>query len=152
MANFKYSIPVQDGDGALSRISGYVVAADIAAATTRIQAVADAADDICLGRIGDNATISAVITLSRTGLKAAATGEADREIKGEFTFTSTTGHKTTISVPTFDKDSHTVSGGNITTGDEGVIDAFVDEIVDNGHADNRFADIIALASAVEAFR
>lgn len=151
MTNFKYSIPVTDGDGQVGRISGYVVAADIAAATTRVQTVANTADNLNLGRIGDTAKITAEILLDRTTLKATAGATADREVKGEFTFVSSTGHKTVVTIPTFDKDSWTVSGGDIDLTDV-TVQAFVDEIVDNAHADNRYADITSLVKAVEAFK
>lgn len=148
MANFSASFTILDGDGDQSVARMNLIAVDITAAVVRAQALAVLINNIVLGQI-TQILVAQAVTLPG-GLRAIPAAGADVEVKLRTIWNAVGGYTTRLSLPTFNKDSYTVVGGLLDTGDVDVI-AFTNEIIANGWADSRFADVTALAAGYEAY-
>jgi hypothetical protein len=149
MASFTVSFSIRDADGDTSTISMNLNSADMASAVIRAETIMPLIDAIILGRIEDCKVAQNVLTATFT--KAVPVAGSDNEVKGRFIFDSAGGYNTRVSLPSFDKNTWTVVGGAINTTNGNAVDAFVDEVIGNGWADFRFADVTALKAAYEAF-
>lgn len=149
MANFQYSVIWRDADGHTSKQGGYLVAADLAAATTALETIVEASD-ILSGAVIDNVLLTADVDYSGWTLKTDPNANSDVEIGGRFQFASAAGYKANITVPGFKKDDYSVSGGGIDLADLDVI-AFIASITAGGGATSHYEDITAFVKGYEVF-
>lgn len=153
MANFDASITVRDGDATESQVLLHGVFADIATAKTNLQSVAELMDDIILGKVV-GASITETLDASGWSVKGAPDADSDVEIKGRFIFGTTNAKvKPRLSIPTFDKATHTVTGGSIPfdLGGTDPVDLFLIAMVDQNWTDYRFLDFNDVLKAYEEF-
>lgn len=155
MANFQASFTVRDGDNVDSSVVVYGVFADSAAAKTALQTLVELVDDVILGKV-IAVRLTEVLDIGGYSLKASATTGADREIKGRFIFgTSVANVRPKLSLPTFDKDTWTIAGGDIpfdlSAGAPTAIDSLGVALVDQNWTDYRFQDFNDLLEAYEVF-
>ena len=148
MPNFIFRINISDLDGAIRTIVHHIVAADQATALGALDALISQVDTLCLGKI-ESAEFCIPHTLPG-GLKATPSTGADVEVNGRFIWNVTGGFITRVSLPTFDKDTYTVVGGSIDDTNSDVAD-YIDQVVNDGYTDDRWADITSLNRAYEAF-
>jgi hypothetical protein len=145
MANFEAQIEWTDGDGGKPKRTYYLVAADRAAALTRLETMAELADLVTLGAI-TGVWLKESVDISAWTLKSSADG--DKEIKGVFKGRVTGNFDYETSLPTFDITNFTSPGGGINIG-SGATQNFVNELVSGGWADYRHTDVIAIDSGNE---
>jgi len=149
MANFVVTYGILDGDGATSLVKSHLVAATVAAAATAAEALAVLIDDIVLGQIV-SCSITAEEDISGWGLDSAPTAGSDNEVKGRFIFRDASEFHARISLPSFNKDTFTLSGGGIDLGATQISD-FVTEFLASGWATSHYDDLTAVVKAYEAF-
>lgn len=150
MANYVFSVPVADEGGRMSSISGFLVAADDAAATAAIVSMLTDADVLIGGKIGEIANLTKQIDVSAATLKATAAAGSDRAKKAKFTFSDGAGHNKLLTLPTFLDTIYGSPSRDIDTTDEDVA-AFVTEIISGGYTTNRFEDLTTIVKAVESY-
>lgn len=148
MASFLCGLTVLDADGHTSSVGIRLTAADFASATADIQALVAEIDTLILGKITGN-TVTQDVALPG-GLKATPVAGSDNEIKGRWIFGTAGAYRLRISLPSFDKDSFTVIGGDINAADVDVL-AFTNLMLSAGWADSRYDDITSVLKGYEAF-
>lgn len=156
MPQYRINVTFLDKDGHTSPVETYVQAADEAAATAKAIDFANLTDNITLGQITKIA-VSREVALNTAGLslKTAPQTGADREVKGTFSFGVTGGFKSQLSIPTFDKETWTVTGGAIDADADAGTNApslFVIAMVDGNYTDYRGGDLNSYLGGRESFR
>lgn len=149
MANFVVTFSVLDEDGSTSSAKAHLVATDAAAALTKSEDLAVLMDDIVLGQIV-GCVISQEADISGWGLDAAPAAGSDVEVKGRFIFRDASSYHARLSLPSFNKDTFTITGGGIDLGATQISD-FVAEFLGSGWATSHYDDLTALLKGYEAF-
>jgi hypothetical protein len=155
MALYRINLTFLDSDGDQSNVETFVQAADEATATQKAKDFANLCDNITLGQINKIA-LTQQIALNAAGLtlKSAPVAGSDREVKATLSFGVTGGFKSQISIPTFDKDAWTVTGGAVdgTDGGSNAPSLLITALVAGNYTDYRNGDLNAYLGGRESFR
>lgn len=150
MARYRFTVTFLDGDGKSAIREGFVEdATSQASAVSKIQGLLSSIDDFILGQI-IACELGVPISLP-VDLKSSPGADADREVRASFAFNSNVAKVyPSITIPTFDKATWTVTGGSIDTSTGATAD-FVSAMIADGFCDYRGADITSLKEAKESF-
>lgn len=147
---YRLDVTVQDADGMTSSVSFYTSEATFATASAWANAVLAAINTLIEGAI---VSADLAFQLSTGALRAIPLADSDVEEKGRFIFNVVGGYTSRISLPTFAKETYTVTGGNIDTGDADVVQ-FINALLSGGGAqgtDYRYDNLTSVKAAYEAF-
>lgn len=155
MPIYEVSLTIVDGDNGRSNVTTYANSPDVATATTRAQEFAGLIDDFILGKV-ESIRLNIPITTTGLGLKTTPDPTSDKEIKAKFIFSSVVDKvKPRLSIPTFDKDTYSIAGGDIpfdlASGSPTPIDLFLIALTGGNYADYRGALIDGVLEANESF-
>lgn len=112
MPLFRVSLVIGDIGADSSELTRYYNVADYAAALTRSQSLAEAADQIILGQVQD-VWIAQKADTALWSLKASPNAASEVKHGARFTYRTQGGFPTSFSVPTFDQEQFTDNFDNV---------------------------------------
>ena len=150
MPIYRAGVSFRDEDGHPSERTWFVDAASVAAAETRVRAMATVLMPLLAGSMDQEFTLTSILGFLATFYKNTADAGSEVEITADLSLERVGSGTSTFTFPGFDKNAYTIPGGDIDRTDPDWV-AFETELLTMGWCDYRGGDYLNVLKAEEGF-